>query len=71
MRKRILSVLLVAIMLMVMVPASAITAFATEPTVITSVEIGDPVQLNVAYTEKQIYQAIGRDYYLAPEEAGY
>ena len=71
MRKRILSVLLVAIMLMVMVPASAITAFATEPTVITSVEIGDPVQLNVAYTEKQIYKAIGNDYYLAPEEAGY
>lgn len=64
-----MSALLAVVMLLGMLPMAA---FAVDSdTVVTSVEINDPVQLNVAYTEKQIYQALGKDYYLAPEDAGY
>lgn len=64
-----LAVVLTVVMLVGILPT---IAFAEEdPIVVTSVEIGSPAPINVAYTEREVNLAIGNDYYLADEAAGY
>ena len=65
---KILSAVLIVVMIVGILPT---IAFAENPIVVTSVEIGSPAPINVAYTEREINLAIGNDYYLADEAAGY
>ena len=68
MKKKVLAVILTVAMVAGLLP---VIVFAEAPITVTSVDIGSPAPINVAYTEREIYQAIGNDYYLADKEAGY
>ena len=65
---KILSSVLTVVML---IGTSPMIVFAEDPILVTSVTISAPAPINVAYTEREIYQAIGNDYYIADEGAGY
>ena len=70
MKTKLMKVMLILSAVVMLFAVLTVVASAESITV-NSVELGDPVVLNVAYTEKEIYQAIGNQYYLASDEAGY